>query len=73
MTAMPPPLCPVSDRILARLGDRRGVWIALWALVPCANAGMNLLLGADQTRAVWEQSALLVVLNYAALSFAVAL
>jgi hypothetical protein len=42
------------------------------ALIPWANAGGNLLLGAE-TSAVWEQSDLLVVLNYAALSFAVVL
>jgi hypothetical protein len=66
-------LRPLSDRILAWLPGRRVVWIATWALVPWANAGANLLLDADGTSAVWEQSDLLVVLNYASLSFAVAL
>lgn len=66
-------LRPLSERILAWLPGRRIYWIAAWALVPWANAGANLLLGADGTSAVWEQSDLLVVLNYAALSLAVAL
>ena len=69
--AAPRRLRPVSDRILARLGGRRAAWIAAWALVPRANAGANLLLGSDRTSAVWEQSTVLVVLNYAALSFGV--
>ena len=41
------------------------------ALVPWANAGANLLLGSDRTSAVWEQSTVLVVLNYAAISLGV--
>jgi hypothetical protein len=65
-------LRPLSDRILAWLPGRRIYWIAAWALIPLANAGGNLLLGAE-TSAVWEQSDLLVVLNYAALSFGVVL
>ena len=64
------PLRPLSDRILARLPGARALWIALWALVPWLNAGANLLLDTD-TSAVWEQSRLLVFLNYAALSLAV--
>jgi hypothetical protein len=59
--------------VLARLPGRRVAWIAVWALVPWANAGANLLLGAKRTSAVWEQGAALVVLNYAAISFAVVL
>jgi hypothetical protein len=66
-------LTPLSERVLARLGGRPAVWIAAWALVPWINAGVNLLLGEDRTSPVWEQSATLVVLNYAALSFAVAM
>jgi hypothetical protein len=54
------------------LPGRRIYWIAAGALIPWVNAGGNLLLGAE-TSAVWEQSDLLVVLNYAALSFAVVL
>jgi hypothetical protein len=65
-------LRPLSDRILALLPGRRVYWIAAWALIPWANAGGNLLLDAE-TSAVWEQSGVVVVLNYAALSFAVAL
>jgi hypothetical protein len=64
-------LRPLTDRILARLPGPRVLWIAAWALVPWANAGANLLLDTDGTSAVWEQSDLLIVLNYAALSFAV--
>jgi len=64
-------LRPLTDRILARLPGPSLLWIAAWALVPWANAGANLLLDTDGTSAVWEQSDVLVVLNYAALSFAV--
>jgi hypothetical protein len=71
--AVTPVLTPLSERVLARLGSPGAVWIAAWALVPWANAGANLLLGAKRTSAVWEQSALLVVLNYAAISLAVVL
>lgn len=66
-------LYPLSERVLARLPGRRVFWTAAWALVPWANAGMNLLLGAERTSAVWQQGALLVVLNYAAISAAVVL
>lgn len=61
---------PLSERILGRLAGPRAVWIAVWALIPWLNAGANLLLGAERTSAIWEQSTLLIVLNYAALSFA---
>jgi hypothetical protein len=67
----PGALQPLSERFLERLGGRRVVWILAWALVPWANAGANLLLGADRTSAVWEQSTALVVLNYASISLAV--
>lgn len=73
MAATDSPLRPLSERILARLGGSRHVWVALWALVPWVNAGANLLLGTDRTSAVWEQSTTLVVLNYAAVSLAVVL
>jgi hypothetical protein len=62
-------LTPATERLLARLPGPRAVWIALWALVPWLNAGGNLLL--DTQGAVWEQSGVLVVLNYAALSVAI--
>lgn len=61
---------PLTERVLTRLPGERWAWIAVWAALPWLNAGANLLLGADRTSAVWEQSAFLVVLNYAALSFA---
>lgn len=64
-------LRPLTEQILAELPGPRHVWIAAWALVPWANAGLNLILGTEGTSAVWEQSDLLVILNYAALSFAV--
>ena len=63
---------PLTERILAWLPGARALWIAVWALVPWLNAGANLLLGTE-TSAVWEQGTTLVVLNYAALSFAVAM
>ena len=43
----------------------------MWALVPWLNAGANLLLETGQRSAVWEQSRALVILNYAAFSFAI--
>jgi hypothetical protein len=60
----------LSERTLGRLAGPRAVWIAVWALIPWLNAGANLLLGAERTSAIWEQSTLVIVLNYAALSFA---
>lgn len=65
------PLRPLTERILARLPGRRAPWFAAWALVPWLNAGANLLVSGEGTSAVWEQGRALVVLNYAALSFAV--
>jgi hypothetical protein len=72
-SAVPGRLPPPTERILARLPGARLLWIGVWALVPWANAGANVFLDTGGTSAVWEQSDLLVVLNYAALSFAVAL
>jgi len=66
-------LSPLSERILGALGGSRYVWVAIWALVPWANAGANVLLGTERTSAVWEQSTTLVVLNYASVSLAVVL
>ena len=63
-------LQPLTEQILARLPGPHILWIAIWALVPWLNAGANVLLGTERS-AVWEQSTLLVVLNYAALSFGV--
>ena len=73
--AIPPSgrLLPLTERLLARLPGRPAVWIAIWALVPWANAGANLLFEDARTSAVWEQSEALVILNYAALSVGVVL
>lgn len=62
-------LRPVSERVLDSLPGRRAVWIGLWALVPWANYGANLLL--DFEGGVWDQSDTLIALSYAAVSFAV--
>ena len=64
-------LRPITQRILARLPGPQVLWITVWALVPWLNAGANLLLETEARSAVWEQSRALIVLNYAALSFAV--
>lgn len=61
---------PLTERILGALPGPRAWWIVGWALVPWLNAGVNLLLGTDRTSAIWEQSTSLIVLSYAALSFA---
>jgi hypothetical protein len=63
-------LRPLTERILSRLPGQRLLWVVLWALLPWANAGANLLLDTE-TSAVWEQRRALVILNYAALSLAV--
>jgi hypothetical protein len=65
-------LRPLTERIFGRLPGSRFAWIAAWATIPWLNAGANLLLREDQRSAVWEQSDVLVVLNYAAVSLAVA-
>jgi hypothetical protein len=64
-------LRPLTERILASLPGPRVLWIAVWALLPWLNAGANFLLDTGERSAVWEQSRTLVVLNYAAFSFAV--
>lgn len=64
-------LLPLTDRILARLPGPDWASVVVWALVPWMNAGANLALGGDGTSAVWEQSDLLVVLNYVSLSVGV--
>jgi hypothetical protein len=66
-------LRPLTERILARLPGPRALWIATWALVPWLNAGANLLLETGARSAVWEQRRALVILNYAALSLAIAI
>lgn len=63
-------LRPMTERILAHLPGPRVLWIAAWTLVPWLNAGANLLLETGERSAVWEQGRVLVILNYAALSFA---
>jgi cell division protein FtsB len=62
---------PLTGRILAHLPGARALWVGIWALVPPVNAGLNLVL--DTESSVWEQSWALIVLNYIALSFAVAM
>lgn len=64
-------LRPLTERVLARLPGERRLWVAAWALVPWLNGGVNLLLDSTSKSAVWEQRGTLVVLNYAALSFAI--
>jgi hypothetical protein len=64
-------LQPVTERILGRLPGPHALWIVLWALLAWLNAGLNLLLEPEARSAVWEQSRLLVILNYAALSVAI--
>jgi hypothetical protein len=63
-------LRPLTERILALLPGPRVFWVAAWALVPWLNAGANLLLDTGERSAVWEQSRAVVIVNYAALSFA---
>jgi hypothetical protein len=55
------------------LPGRHWAWIVAWALIPWLNAGANLLLDTGERSAVWEQSRTLVILNYTALSLAVAI
>jgi hypothetical protein len=64
-------LRPLTERVLASLPGPRELWIAAWALVPPLNAGANLLLETGERSAIWEQSRVVVVLNYVALSFAI--
>jgi hypothetical protein len=61
---------PLTERILVRLPGPHVLWIAAWALVPWLNAGANLFLETGERSAVWDQSRVVVVLNYAALSLA---
>lgn len=63
-------LRPATERILKVLPGPRILWVGAWALLPWLNAGVNLLLDPDDRSAVWEQSDVLVVLNYTALSVA---
>lgn len=64
-------LRPLAERILAHLPGERLLWVAVWGLVPWANGAVNLLLDSQTKSAIWEQSRTLVILNYAALSFAI--
>jgi hypothetical protein len=61
------PLLSKSSRS-CRAGACRGSFI--WAFVPWLNAGANLL-DTGERSAVWEQRRTVVILNYAALSFAI--
>jgi hypothetical protein len=71
-SSTPSTLRPLTERILAYLPGSRFLWIPIWALVPWLNAGANLLLDTDERSAIWEQSRTLVIVNYAALTVAVA-
>ena len=62
---------PLTERILGGLPGPRAFRIVAWAAVPWLNAGANLLLEDEARSAVWEQSDVFVVLNYALLSLAV--
>lgn len=64
-------LQPLTERVLARLPGKRAAWVAAWALLPWANAGINLVLDTKSKSAIWEQSGTVVVLNYAALTLAI--
>jgi hypothetical protein len=64
-------LRPVTERILAGLPGPRVLWITVWALVPWLNAAANLSLDTESKSAIWEQSRTLLLLNYAAVSFAI--
>jgi len=47
---------PLTERVLARLPGDRWAWVVAWALVPWANAGINLLLDAETKSAVWGRA-----------------
>ena len=64
-------LTPLSARILDALPAPPVVGICAWALIPWLNAGANLLLDSSARSAIWDQSDLVIVLNYAAVSLAV--
>lgn len=64
-------LRPLTERVLEWLPGPRLPWIAAWALVPWLNAGANLLLDTGERSAVWEQSRVVVILSYCAVSFAI--
>ena len=66
-------LRPLTERLLARLPGPRARWIVYWALVPWLNAGANLLLKTGTRSAISEQGRTLLLLNNAALSFAIAI
>ena len=66
-------LRPLTERLLAYVPGPRALWIAVWALVPWLDAGANFLFETGTRSAVWEEDRALVLLNYAALSFAIAI
>lgn len=51
----------------------RALWITAWALVPWLNFAGNLAFDTERRSGVWEEGSAIVVLNYAALSVAVAI
>lgn len=70
---VPNELRPLTERLLARLPGPRAPWIVVWALVPWLSAGANRLFDTGTRSAIWDQSRALDLLNYAALSLAVAI
>jgi hypothetical protein len=69
----PPEPRPLTERLLAPLPGPRARWIVYWALIPWLNAGANLLLKTGTKSAIWDQGRTLLILNNAALSFAIAI
>jgi hypothetical protein len=41
------------------------LWLAAWAPVPWLNAGANLLLDTGERSAIWEESRVVVIVDYA--------
>ena len=64
-------LRPLTERIVERLPGPALLWLGLSASIPPLNAAANLAFLEDDSRsAVWDRSAAVVALNYAALSLA---
>jgi hypothetical protein len=64
-------LQPLTERVLAAFTRPAAALDRLWALLPPVNAAANLLLASESRSAVWEQSDLLIFLNYAALTLGI--
>ena len=63
-------LRPLGERVLAGLPGARVLWIAAGPWFP-GRTRARVLLDTERRSAVWEQSRVLVVINYAALSLAI--